>query len=145
VNERIRRHEWLLLARTRLTGSKWHGKRNLIFPLAYGDTLQLKCYFTLALAAVMTAAALSGCGGKLAKTGCATITDVTCDGAMRIQYPNGKADWKRMEYDNVPRDVRIAQENRWKPARYVETKNGGTITFPAGDTITFHDMYNGAR
>lgn len=107
--------------------------------------MQLKLYFTFALAAVMIAGALCGCAGKLAKTGCATVTDVTCDGAMRIQYANGKADWKRMECDNVRRDVRIAQQNRWKPAQYVETKSGGTITFPKGDTITFHDMYTGAR
>lgn len=106
--------------------------------------MDLKLSFTILLTAVTITASLGGCGGKLAKTGCATVTDVTCDGAMRIQYASGKADWKRMECDDVRRDVRIAQQNRWKPAQYVETKNGGTITFPEGDTITFHDMYSGA-
>ena len=66
--------------------------------------------------------------------------NVTADGAMRLQYSSGKANWKRIEYDNVRRDIRIAQENRGQPGRYVETKNGGTITFSTGDTLTFHDI-----
>lgn len=92
------------------------------------------------LLAITIVVAASGCGGKPATTGWATITDVTADGAMRLQYSSGKANWKRIEYDNVRRDIRIAQENRGQPGRYVETKNGGTITFSTGDTLTFHDI-----
>lgn len=103
--------------------------------------MRFRSYFVFLLVTATMAGAFGGCGGRLAKTGYATITDVAPSGAVRIQYAEGKADWKQMECDNVLREVRIAQRNRGKPARIVETKNGGTITFPEGDTVTFHDLH----
>lgn len=81
-----------------------------------------------------------GCGGPLAKTGCAVVTDVGCYGVMKMRYADGKAEWKRINRDNVRKDTEIAAENRFKPARYVETRNGGTLTFPDGDTVVYHDV-----
>lgn len=81
----------------------------------------------------------AGCGGPLAKTGCAVVTDVACHGVMRMHYPDGRAEWKRINRDNVTGDTRTAEKNRLKPARFVETRNGGTLTFPDGDTVTYHD------
>lgn len=84
---------------------------------------------------------LGGCGGKLAKTGCAMVTDVDCGGAMRLQYQDGQAAWKRINPDDIPKSAAIAENNRLKPARYVETRNGSTLTFPDGKTILYRELY----
>lgn len=83
---------------------------------------------------------LFGCGGKLAKTGFAAVTEVAPNGAMRMQYSDGKAAWKRIAEENGPKDCAVAAKNRLKWARFVETKKGSTLTFPNGDTITYQNM-----
>ncbi len=83
---------------------------------------------------------MGGCGGKIAKTGCATVTGVYGQGVMSMAYPDRKAVYKRVNPDNPQKASRIAQENLMKPARYVETKQGSTLTFPKGETITYYDM-----
>jgi hypothetical protein len=86
---------------------------------------------------ISVATLLAGCGGKLAKTGCAAVTGVTCNGDMSIQYPCGKAEWKRIDCKEGRKGIRLAEKNRFKPARYVETKSGSTLTFPDGETIVY--------
>lgn len=93
------------------------------------------------LVCIVVVAASGGCGGKLAKTGCATVTGVTCNGDMMMHYKDGKAQWKRIDHRNIREDIRTAEKNRFKPARYVETKSGSTLTFPCGKTITYHDPH----
>lgn len=83
---------------------------------------------------------LSGCGGKLANTGFASVTEVAPNGVMRMQYADGKAAWKRIAEENGPKDSAIAAKNRLKWARFVETKKGSTLTFPNGDTITYQNI-----
>ena len=95
----------------------------------------------LPLLGILLAVALGGCGGKLAKTGCATVTGVTCNGEMRMNYACGKTEWKRIDCRNIRKDIRTAEKNRFRPARYVETKSGSTLTFPGGKTITYHDLH----
>jgi hypothetical protein len=84
---------------------------------------------------------MAGCGGKLARTGCAVVTDVTCNGEMRVHYADGKIRWKRIDSENFDRDVRTAEQNRFKPGKYVETKSGGTLTFPGEKTIVYYDTF----
>ena len=84
---------------------------------------------------------LPACGGKLAKTGCAAITGVRGNGDMRLRYADGTCAWKRLQCDNMPEDTRTAERNMLVPSRYVETKSGGTLTFPDGKTIVYHDRY----
>jgi hypothetical protein len=86
------------------------------------------------------ALALGACGGKLATTGCASVTQVDCNGIMRIQYPDGKAAWKRLDPNGGPKAVKLVEKHRFQPARIVETKNGSTLTFPKGDTVVYHDL-----
>ncbi len=83
---------------------------------------------------------LSGCGGKLAKTGFASVTEVAPHGVMRMQYADGKAVWKRINEENVQKDSAVAAKNRFKWARFVETKKGSTLTFPNGDTIIYQNI-----
>jgi hypothetical protein len=79
-------------------------------------------------------------GGKLAETGWARITGVTVHGAMQLHYASGKVDWKRLNPDKVRSDTRLAIKNLFKPARYVETKQGSTLTFPGGDTLLYYEL-----
>lgn len=103
--------------------------------------MRIKHHYALALVCIFLVAVSGGCGGKLAKTGCATVTGVTCNGEMRVHYQDGKAQWKRIDHRNLREDIRAAEENRFKSARYVETKSGSTLTFPSGKTITYHDLH----
>ena len=81
-----------------------------------------------------------GCSGKIAKTGCATIKNVSCDGIMTVQYADGRMKLKRLDQANLPSNIRKVKENLFKPTKYVETIKGGTLTFPNGDTIICHDV-----
>ncbi|MBI5248653.1 MAG: hypothetical protein HY912_04095 [Desulfomonile tiedjei] len=81
-----------------------------------------------------------GCGGKLATTGWATVADITPQGAMLLQYQDGKAAWKVINPDNPRQQTAIASKNLRKPARFVETKKGSTLTFPSGDTINYREI-----
>lgn len=87
------------------------------------------------------ACVLAGCSSKLAKTGWATVTDVTPVGVARIQYENGEAAWKRLDDAKLRETVRTALENRYKPARYVETEKGSTITFRDGKTLLYYQLH----
>jgi hypothetical protein len=81
-----------------------------------------------------------GCGGKLATTGWATVTDMTPQGAMLLRYEDGKAAWKLINPDSPRKEALVVSKNLLKPARYVETKKGSTLTFPSGDTINYREI-----
>jgi hypothetical protein len=83
---------------------------------------------------------VTGCGGKLANTGWATVAEVRSDGIMRLNYPDGKTGLKRIDEENIRKDTKTAAKNLRKPARYVETKKGSTLTFPDGHTLIYHDI-----
>ena len=93
-----------------------------------------------ALVAVACIALIGGCGGKLATTGWATVTEVQPNGVIRLDYPDGKAAWKRIDEDNIRKDTAAAAKNAFKPARFVETKKGSTLTFADGHTLIYHDL-----
>jgi hypothetical protein len=78
-----------------------------------------------------------GCGGKLATPGWASVTQVSPNGGIFLQYADGKADWKRIKPDNMPTDMQLAIKHLNQPARFVETKQGSTLTFPGGDTLNY--------
>lgn len=95
----------------------------------------------LPLLVIVSAIGLAGgCGGKLATAGWATVTDVTPYGAMLLQYQDGKAAWKLINPDNPREQTQLASKNLLKPARFVETKKGSTLTFPSGDTINYREV-----
>ena len=96
--------------------------------------------FPFAVTILLSALVAAGCGGKIAKTGSATVTGVTADGVMRLNYADGKTALKRVNPDNVRKAAKMAAENAFKPARYVETTQGSTLTFPCGETLTYYDM-----
>ncbi len=81
-----------------------------------------------------------GCGGRIASNGCATVTGVACDGSMRLQYKDGKAAIKRLECENLAKDLKVVDKNRFQPARFVETAKGSTLTFPDGETVHYKDV-----
>jgi len=83
----------------------------------------------------------AGCGGRLANTGFARVTEVSPQGAIRVQYDNGELAWKKVDPDNARKDTLIAMKNRLKPAKYLETKNGSTLTFLDGETIVYKNLY----
>ncbi|MDQ1239513.1 MAG: hypothetical protein QG577_1699 [Thermodesulfobacteriota bacterium] len=88
----------------------------------------------------LMASCLAGCGGKLASTGFARVTDVSPQGAIRMQYGSGESSWKKVDPGNVRKDTVTAMKNRLSPAKYVETKNGSTLTFADGETIVYQDL-----
>lgn len=81
-----------------------------------------------------------GCGGKIATTGSAFVTDVNPNGIFRMQYEDGKMAWKRVNPDNPVEQTRVATKNRLAPARYVETRRGSTLTFADGKTINYFPL-----
>jgi hypothetical protein len=89
---------------------------------------------------IFLAIAVAGCGGKLSNAGFARVTDVSPSGAIRMQYGNGELAWKRVNPDNARKDTDTALKNRNRPARFVETKNGSTLTFLDGETIVYQDL-----
>jgi len=95
---------------------------------------------TLVLGGVLTALALGGCGGKLATTGWATVTNVDPHGRILMRYEDGKTAWKRLDRDNFLKDFRTVQKNLFKPAKLVETKKGSTLTFPGGETLIYRNV-----
>jgi hypothetical protein len=96
--------------------------------------------FILGLTIITPFLLVGGCGGKLANTGWATVGEVRSDGVMRLNYPDGKTGLKRIDEENLPKDTKAAAKNMLKPARYVETKKGSTLTFPDGHTLIYHDI-----
>ncbi len=91
------------------------------------------------LCAILLMALLSACGGKMAKTGVGSVMDVNDCGVFRFAYPDGSQSWKRFGQDSLNKDIKVVQQNRLKPARFVETPKGGTLTFPDGKTILYYD------
>lgn len=95
---------------------------------------------SLLTAAILGALLLQGCSGPIAKSGWATVTGLSPDGVMRLDYAEGKAALKRVNPDNVRKETQTVAKNLQRPARYVETSQGSTLTFPCGDTVTYYDM-----
>ncbi len=95
------------------------------------------CILIVAHITLLTA----GCGGRLANTGFARVTEVSPLGAIRVQYDSGELSWKKVDPDNARKDTQIAMKNILRPAKYVETKNGSTLTFLDGETITYKNLY----
>ncbi len=83
----------------------------------------------------------NSCGGKIATTGTAFVTDVAPNGVFSMQYEDGKREWRRVDPDNPVEQTRIADKNRFSPARYVETKRGSTLTFVDGKTINYFPLH----
>jgi len=83
----------------------------------------------------------AGCGGRLANTGFARVTEVSPHGAIRMQYDSGELSWKKVDPDNSRNDTLIAMKNRLKPAKFLETKNGSTLTFLDGETIVYKNLH----
>jgi hypothetical protein len=100
---------------------------------------ELKRIF-IVLLTILAASALSCCGGKLAATGSVTVTGMHGNGEMRLSYPDGKTKIKRLKADSGPKEAAKVARNLFKPARFVETIKGGTLTFPDGDTVIFQDV-----
>jgi hypothetical protein len=82
-----------------------------------------------------------GLADPLSKSGWATVVDVSPYGALLLQYADGKVAWKRINPDNVRNDTTLAVKNRFVPARYVETKQGSTLTFPRGETLIYYELH----
>ncbi len=108
---------------------------------AVTGTIMRKRSSILILAFSLLVPWVAGCGGRLAHTGFARVTEVSPHGAIRVQYDNGELSWKKVDPDNARKDTRIAMKNRLKPAKYVETKNGSTLTFLDGETIVYKNLY----
>ncbi|MCA1960349.1 MAG: hypothetical protein LDL33_06100 [Desulfomonile sp.] len=82
---------------------------------------------------------IGGCAGKATRTGCATATRVGCDGRVKLSYADGKAAVKQLDPDSLPKAARVTAQNLFAPARFVETTQGSTLTFPSGDTVVYFD------
>ena len=91
------------------------------------------------LCMILLISLLSACGGKIAKTGVGSVVDVNDWGVFSFAYPDGSQSWKRLGRENMNKDLKVAQQNRLKPARFVETPKGGSLTFPDGKTILYYD------
>jgi hypothetical protein len=102
--------------------------------------LKIKGSFFFYCLVVFVSLVSCGCGGKIASTGSAFVTDVNPNGIFRMQYEDGKLEWKRVNPDNPAEQTRIATRNRLNPARYVETKRGSTLTFADGKTINYFPL-----
>ncbi len=84
---------------------------------------------------------LQGCGGKIASTGTACVTEVVPNGVFSLQYEDGVREWRRVNPDNSVEQTRIAAKNKFSPARYVETKRGSTLTFVDGKSINYLPLH----
>jgi hypothetical protein len=94
----------------------------------------------LAVLGLTLAAQVQGFADPLSKNGWARVMDVSPHGALLLQYADGKAAWKRINPDNVRNDTKLAAKFRFQPARYVETKQGSTLTFPSGETLLYYEL-----
>lgn len=82
----------------------------------------------------------AGCGGKLANPGWASVAQISPDGGIFLRYADGKAEWKLIKRENMPTDMKTAIKHLNEPARFVETKQGSTLTFPGGDTLNYQEI-----
>ncbi len=94
---------------------------------------------TLVASALMLVLGMGGCSAKATRVGCAQVTGVSCDGVMRVSYADGKAALKQIDPDDLRKGTKTAIENMFKPARYVETTQGSTLTFPCGKSLLYYD------
>ncbi len=53
---------------------------------------------------------VAGCGGRLANTGFARVTEVSPQGAIRVQYDSGELSWKKVDPGNARKDTLIAMK-----------------------------------
>jgi hypothetical protein len=97
-------------------------------------------YLIFATILISLLSLIAGCGGKLADTGWAAVSEVHPNGLIRLNYPDGKTGLKRIDDENIRSDTKAAAKNMRKPARYVETRKGSTLTFPDGHTLIYHDI-----
>jgi len=93
----------------------------------------------LLMCVLATALVTGGCAGKATRTGCATATWVECDGRMKLSYAEGGAAIKQLDPGALPKAAKTTARNLFAPARYVETNQGATLTFPGGDTVVYFD------
>jgi hypothetical protein len=95
----------------------------------------------LRLAVILfSAGVLCSCGGKIAKTGVGFVGDVNDCGVFRLSHTDGSQSWKRLQPDSSRQDFKTVQQNTMKPAKYVETPKGGTLTFQDGSTVVYQDI-----
>ena len=102
-------------------------------------------YLISTIVMVLLISLIAGCGGKLADTGWAAVSEVHPNGVIRLNYPDGKTRLKRIDDENLRSDTKAAAKNMLKPSRFVETKKGSTLTFPDGHTLIYHDINIGER
>lgn len=95
----------------------------------------------LAALGLFLAAQAPGFADPLSKNGWARVIDVSPYGALLLQYASGKVAWKRINPDNVRNDTGLAVKNRFLPARFVETTQGSTLTFPSGETLLYYEIH----
>jgi hypothetical protein len=100
----------------------------------------MNCAAVRLVTALIACCVLVGCGGKIATTGIAAVTQLGPPPTILVRYENGEAKWRRLERDNEKKHASKLVENLGLPARYVETKQGGTLTFPNGDTIIYQPI-----
>ncbi len=89
---------------------------------------------------LLSVGTICSCGGKIAKTGVGFVADVNDCGVFRLSRSDGSQSWKRLPQDSSRKDLKTVQQNTMKPAKYVETPKGGTLTFADGSTIVYQDI-----
>jgi hypothetical protein len=80
-----------------------------------------------------------GCAAQMTTSGWASVSQLYPNGGMLMVYSDGKTSWKAIEPNNIRKEFEIVAKNIGKPARYVETKRGSTLSFPNGDTIHYRN------
>jgi hypothetical protein len=111
-----------------------------MFSAAGGKSMRPTLLILLVLALVMAIPVFGPCGERLTSTGWASVAGVSAHGTVLLHYADGKMVWKRLNPDNVRNDSKLAIKHRSQPARYVETKQGSTLTFPNGDTLLYYEI-----
>ena len=56
---------------------------------------------------------------------------------MGLLYADGKKAVKKLSGPNPRKDTKLVTKNLMKSARFVETEEGSTLTFPNGDTVIY--------